>query len=204
MGRLALDTAPAGKGPTLRLSAEGSWRPLLDGDRLTRYSFPCKEPIARTTGQGAELEPPPERRACCNWVLDHLHRGVGALSVGKTWKNRKEHRFAPQRIEQFRCRHCGRFVGPVPSGGLHRNHCPFCLYSRHVDADRSGDRASTCGGSMAPIGVFTRPKGEHVIVHRCLSCGFERYNRIAADDDFDLVLSLPAVEPRGRRRESEK
>lgn len=50
---------------------------------------------------------------------------------------------------------------------------------------------------MAPIGVFTRPKGEHVIVHRCLSCGFERYNRIAADDDFDLVLQLPSVEPRG-------
>jgi len=57
---------------------------------------------------------------------------------------------------------------------------------------------------MAPIGVFTRPKGEHVIVHRCLSCGFERYNRIAADDDFDLVLSLPTVEPRGgSRRRSE-
>jgi hypothetical protein len=49
---------------------------------------------------------------------------------------------------------------------------------------------------MVPIGVFTRPKGEHVIVHRCQTCGFERHNRIAADDDFDLVLSLPAVEPR--------
>jgi hypothetical protein len=51
---------------------------------------------------------------------------------------------------------------------------------------------------MAPIGAFTRPKGEHVIVHRCLGCGFERYCRIAADDDFDLVLALPVVEARSQ------
>ncbi len=77
-----------------------------------------------------------------------------------------------------------------------RNHCPFCLYSRHVDESTPGDRASDCNSSMAPVGAFTRPKGEHVIVHRCLGCGFERYCRIAADDDFDLVLSLPEVEAR--------
>ena len=52
---------------------------------------------------------------------------------------------------------------------------------------------------MAPIGAFTRPKGEHVIVHRCMDCGLERHNRIAADDDFVLVLQLPPVEPRGPR-----
>ena len=104
-------------------------------------------------------------------------------------------RFA--RSEEFRCRHCGMFVGPVRFGGSHRNHCPFCLYSRHVDGPEPGDRASACGGSMAPIGAFTRPKGEHVIVHRCLACGIERHNRIAADDDFDLVLRLPVVEARG-------
>ena len=85
-------------------------------------------------------------------------------------------------------------VGAVPSGGKHRNHCPYCLYSRHVDGRISGDRAGACGGSMAPVGTFVRPKGEHVVVHRCLTCSFERYNRVAADDDFDLVLSLPLVE----------
>jgi hypothetical protein len=58
---------------------------------------------------------------------------------------------------------------------------------------------STCGSSMEPIGRFQRPNGEYVIVHRCLSCDFERFNRIAADDDFDLVLSLPAVPPRTSR-----
>lgn len=91
-------------------------------------------------------------------------------------------------------------VGPVAYGGSQRNHCPYCLFSRHVDGRKPGDRAAECGGSMEPVGAFTRPKGEHVIVHRCLSCGFERYNRIAADDDFDLVLRLPIVElPQARQ-----
>ncbi len=91
-------------------------------------------------------------------------------------------------------------VGPLPSGGSHRNHCPLCLHSRHVDAATPGDRASSCRATMRPVGAFTRPKGEHVIVHHCLGCGFERYNRIAADDDFDAVLTLPAVPPRGCRQ----
>ena len=103
--------------------------------------------------------------------------------------------------DSFTCGHCHHFIGPLPSGGHHRNHCPFCLYSRHVDATRSGDRASACRALMAPIGAFQRPNGEHVIVHRCLGCGFERFNRIAADDDFDLVLALPVLPPRSARPE---
>lgn len=53
---------------------------------------------------------------------------------------------------------------------------------------------------MPPVGAFTRRNGEHAVVHRCTDCGFERYNRIAADDDFVLVLKLPAVQAIGRRR----
>lgn len=101
--------------------------------------------------------------------------------------------------QSFKCGHCHKFIGPLPSGGHHRNHCPLCLYSRHVDERRSGDRASVCGSLMQPIGAFQRPNGEHVVVHRCLGCGFERFNRIAADDDFDLVLSLPVLPPRSAR-----
>jgi hypothetical protein len=48
---------------------------------------------------------------------------------------------------------------------------------------------------MEPIGSFQRRKGEYVLVHRCLDCGLERFNRIAADDDFDLVLALPSLPP---------
>ncbi len=58
---------------------------------------------------------------------------------------------------------------------------------------------STCGSTMKPIGHFQRPNGEYVIIHACHGCGFERFNRIAADDNFDLVLSLPAQPPRTSR-----
>ncbi len=101
--------------------------------------------------------------------------------------------------QSFKCGHCKRFVGALPSGGRQRNHCPYCLYSRHVDEKRPGDRASSCNALMAPIGAFQRPNGEHCIVHRCLGCGFERFNRIGADDDFDLVLALPVVAARSAR-----
>jgi hypothetical protein len=100
----------------------------------------------------------------------------------------------------FRCRHCKAMVGQVPSGGSHRNHCPYCLYSRHLDGRVPGDRASDCGGSMAPVGAFVRRNGEHAIVHRCLACGFERHNRIAADDYFELVMRLPLIESRRTSR----
>jgi hypothetical protein len=109
-------------------------------------------------------------------------------------------RDAAQPSDAFTCGHCGRFVGPLPSGGHNRNHCPACLYSRHVDAERSGDRASPCQGMMAPIGVFERPNGEEVIVHHCERCGFERFNRVGADDDETQVAALPRVEPRSASR----
>ena len=105
-----------------------------------------------------------------------------------------------QLSESFICGHCGTRVGPLPSGVRNRNHCPFCLYSRHVDAERSGDRASPCQGMMEPIGVFERPNGEEVIVHRCLICGFERFNRVGADDDEAAVAALPRVAPRSAPR----
>ena len=52
---------------------------------------------------------------------------------------------------------------------------------------------------MQPVGYFQRPKGEYVLIHQCLGCGFERFNRISADDDFELILSLPLVPPRTSR-----
>ncbi len=93
--------------------------------------------------------------------------------------------------ETFRCRHCRTMVGPVISGGSHRNHCPICLYSLHVDGKTPGDRRSECRSLMEPVGLFSRPSGEQVIIHRCLGCGFERFNRVAADDN---VLEIERLE----------
>ena len=117
--------------------------------------------------------------------------------MAKTYRgeSRRQH-VSSVREGPFRCGHCRRMVALLPSGGRHRNHCPFCLYSRHVDTGTPGDRASACGASMAPVGRFARRNGEDVIVHRCLGCAQERWCRIGADDDYDLVLGLAEVEPR--------
>ena len=95
--------------------------------------------------------------------------------------------------EEFRCRHCRALIGPTLCGGKHRNHCPLCLHSRHVDDRRPGDRASECGSLMAPVGRFARPNGEPMLVHRCLGCGKEGHNRVAADDAVALLTRLPLV-----------
>ena len=98
--------------------------------------------------------------------------------------------------DPFKCGRCRTFVGPTVSGGRHRNHCPLCLTSRHVDARRPGDRASPCRALMAPVGTFFRPKGEQVVLHRCNGCGLERHARVAADDDPVALLRLSLVAPR--------
>jgi len=97
------------------------------------------------------------------------------------------------RNEGFVCENCGKKVAPIKYGGSYRNHCPYCLWSKHVDRDTPGDRLSNCNGMMQPIGVFTRRTGEYVLVNKCLKCGFKRYNRIAGDDDFDLITSLSTL-----------
>ena len=102
----------------------------------------------------------------------------------------------PDGRESFKCGHCRAFIGPTVSGGRHRNHCPLCLTSRHVDGKRPGDRASPCRALMTAIGVFNRPKGEQVVLHCCRGCGVERHNRIAADDNPLALLRLPPVAPR--------
>jgi hypothetical protein len=78
-------------------------------------------------------------------------------------------------------------------GTMHRNHCPACLWSRHVD-DAHGDRAADCGSSMEPIAITVRGSGEWVLIHRCTGCGVLHANRSAADDNPLLLLRL-AVRP---------
>lgn len=95
--------------------------------------------------------------------------------------------------ESFTCKVCGRLIAPEGAGSRHRNHCPRCLSSVHVD-DTPGDRASLCGGIMDPIGVWVRKDGEWAVIHRCRSCGALRANRIAADDNPALLMSI-AVKP---------
>ncbi len=97
-------------------------------------------------------------------------------------------------IENFTCGHCGK---PVTGNG-YTNHCPHCLYSRHVDIN-PGDRAATCGGLMEPVAV-TRKRDDFVLLHRCMTCGFERPNRCTDADDFSALLTLSQIQGLGTRR----
>jgi len=79
-------------------------------------------------------------------------------------------------------------------GTAHRNHCPTCLWSRHVDDDVPGDRDADCGASMEPIAICVRPDGEWALVHRCSGCFTVHVNRVAGDDN-PLMLMRLAVRP---------
>lgn len=99
--------------------------------------------------------------------------------------------------ESFSCKACGALVTPEGAASRHRNHCPHCLSSLHVD-EEPGDRACTCRGIMEPVGVWVRKGGEWALIHRCRACGALRSNRIAADDNPALLLSIalrPLAQP---------
>lgn len=93
--------------------------------------------------------------------------------------------------DSFTCRHCGWAVPSQAAGTQHRNHCPRCLWSLHLD-DRPGDRASGCRGGMEPIAIQVRAGGEWGVLQRCTECGVIKANRIAGDDNEWLLLSLAA------------
>lgn len=61
-----------------------------------------------------------------------------------------------------------------------------------MDGPVPGDRVGPCHGLMEPVGVTMRRTGEYVLTHRCTKCGFERYNRIAGDDDYGIITQLSA------------
>lgn len=105
-------------------------------------------------------------------------------------------RGARGRPDHFRCAHCHCDVPADAPGTAHRNHCPTCLWSRHLD-DSPGDRAAECGSSMEPIAITVRGDGEWVLVHRCSGCGELHLNRTAADDNVLLLVQL-AVRPMAR------
>jgi len=86
--------------------------------------------------------------------------------------------------EDFICENCGYAV----IGTGYTNHCPKCLYSKHVDKV-PGDRANSCKGLMAPVGVELK-NSEYDIKHRCLKCGEVKINRASEDDDFDQIIKL--------------
>ena len=87
-------------------------------------------------------------------------------------------------VEDFNCAHCGAVV----HGNGYTNHCPKCLWSRHVD-NNPGDRAATCGGMMTPIAVES-DGDKFIITHKCEICGKIKRQRTYDDDDMDAIIEI--------------
>jgi len=92
-------------------------------------------------------------------------------------------------VEDFACEHCGTAV----SGSGYTNHCPTCLWSKHVDI-HPGDRAAACGGMMKPV-ALEGSSPEYRIVHQCEECAIERRNTAASNDGVEALAALA-----GRRK----
>lgn len=101
----------------------------------------------------------------------------------------------------FKCEKCGEEVATEGNfGTANRNHCPKCLWSKHLDDKVSGDRASECQGLMEPIGLTFKKEGidkygkerqgEIMLIHRCEKCGKVVINRLAGDDEGDKVMEV--------------
>ena len=112
-------------------------------------------------------------------------------------------KYSASSFGDFRCAHCRNIVSAAHllSGVKNRNHCPYCLWSFHLDLFAAGDRLSACKGQMKPLGLTTKKsrnkyrlgahaRGELMLIHQCIECGSLSINRIAADDDPDSVMEV--------------
>ena len=88
--------------------------------------------------------------------------------------------------EEFICDNCGYKVSKLNYTA--RDHCPNCLYSKHVDI-MPGDRNNTCCGLMMPIGI-EKYKNTYKIIYKCLKCHESHKNIMADDDNYDLIVKL--------------
>ena len=92
----------------------------------------------------------------------------------------------------FICVNCNADVIELTNGS-YRNHCPFCLWSLHID-NLPGDRANVCHSMMIPLSIQHSSKKGLQIVHRCEKCNIKKINRVAVDtvqpDDWDVINRL--------------
>lgn len=86
----------------------------------------------------------------------------------------------------FVCKNCGEKVEKL--NYTSRDHCPYCLYSLHVDIT-PGDRQNPCCGLLKPINVVAN-KSKQQIEYVCVKCGEKHRNIVAEDDDKDQIYKV--------------
>lgn len=110
-------------------------------------------------------------------------------------KNRYKKIRQEEKAGGFKCAHCKCWVVINPFiGTANRNHCNYCLWSRHVDS-KKGDRKEKCRGGMRPVGLTFKHEGfgrqgELMLIHECAFCSHLSINRIAADDWNDHIVAV--------------
>lgn len=123
-----------------------------------------------------------------------------------TWKYESEKKKQKQFNKEYKaggftCSHCKQFVFITDvMGTQHRNHCNYCLWSKHVDLIKPGDRKATCHNGMKPIGLTFKNegydkygrarRGELKLIHLCAMCEQISTNRTAADDITDEIFAV--------------
>lgn len=88
--------------------------------------------------------------------------------------------------EEFICENCKKKVKKL--GYTARDHCPNCLYSKHVDIN-PGDRNNPCMGMLKPIEI-EKFKNSFKIIYKCEKCNEKHKNIMANDDNMDLIIEL--------------
>lgn len=90
------------------------------------------------------------------------------------------------RDEDFICENCGNEVTKL--GYTARDHCPHCLYSKHVDI-MPGDRENNCKGLLEPIGI-EKFKDTYKIIYKCTKCNQYHKNIMSKDDNLEKIIEL--------------
>ena len=88
--------------------------------------------------------------------------------------------------DDFVCEHCHNKVTKL--GYTARDHCNYCLYSKHVDV-LPGDRNNDCHGLLKPIGI-EKYRDTYKIIYQCEKCKQLHKNIMATDDNMDLIINL--------------
>ena len=88
--------------------------------------------------------------------------------------------------ENFICENCNKYVEKLKYTA--RDHCPYCLYSKHVDIN-PGDRLNTCKGMLKPIKI-EKFKDTYKIIYECEKCKKLHKNIMANDDDMNIIIEL--------------
>lgn len=146
-------------------------------------------------------------------IFEKIHRKRSAKGLIDPPRTSRSYR--SKNAEEFKCNNCGAMVSlnREVSGVNNRNHCPYCLWSRHLDQRKAGDRLSTCRGRMEPVGLTVKhtlkrykaeKQGELMLIHCCAACGKLSINRIAGDDNTlmlnDLFLRSQRMSPQLAKR----